>query len=59
MGKSNDWANDWDDRISRKNRRAENRKNKKRMNSNDIMERWSSDNDDDDLYRDREKFHNR
>jgi len=58
MGKSND-GYDWDDRISRKNRKAENRKNKKRMNSQDIMERWSDDGNNDDLYCDREKFRNR
>lgn len=56
MGKSNHNSNDWDDRISRKNRKAENRKNKKRMNSQDIMERWSQNNDNDDLYQNREKF---
>jgi hypothetical protein len=55
MGKSNNnYSNDWDDRISRKNRKAENRKNKKRINSHDIMEKWSDDNDD--LYCNREKF---
>lgn len=57
MGKSNDGYNDWNDRVSRKNKKAENRKNKKRINSHDIMERWSD--DDDDLYRDREKFNKR
>ena len=57
MGKSNNNVNDWDDRISRKNRKAENRKNKKRINSQNIMERWSHDDGNDDLYQDREKFH--
>ena len=56
MGKSNDGTNDWNDRISRKNKKAENRKNKKRINSQNIMERWSHNDSDDDLYQDREKF---
>ena len=59
MGKSNDEFSDWNDRISRKNRKAENRKSKKRINSQNIMERWSSDDNDDDLYCDREKFRNK
>jgi|Laugrespbdmm15sd_2_1035082.scaffolds.fasta_scaffold122097_2 hypothetical protein len=57
MGKSNDGTSDWNDRISRKNKKAENRKNKKRINSQNIMERWSNNDSDDDLYQDREKFH--
>ena len=48
MGKSNDGTSDWNDRISRKN--------KKRINSQNIMERWSHNDSDDDLYQDREKF---
>lgn len=51
--------NEWDDRISRKNRKAENRKNRKRVNSNEIMERFRRGEDDEDFYRDNEKFHQR
>lgn len=55
MGRSNDY-NDWDDRISRKLRKAETRKNRKRVNSKELMERFGRDEGDDDLYENGEKF---
>ena len=55
MGRSNDY-NDWDDRISKKNRKAETRKNRKRVNSNELMERFGRRDDDDDFYENTEKF---
>lgn len=58
MARSHDY-NEWDDRISRKNRKAENRKNRKRVNSNELMERFGRKDDDDDLYCEGEKFRNR
>jgi hypothetical protein len=58
MGRSQDY-NEWEDRISRKNRKAETRKNRKRVNSNELMERYGRNNDDDDLYNEGEKFHHR
>jgi hypothetical protein len=61
MARSNDSSyGEWDDRISRRAKKAENKKNKKRINSNDIMERWSyRQSDDDEFYTDREKFRGR
>ena len=61
MGKSNDSSySEWDDKFSRKARKSDNRKQKKRMNSSDIMDRWSKGHsDDDDFYTDKEKFRGR
>jgi len=59
MGKSNDDYGGWEDRISRRNRKSENKKNRKRVNSNEIMERFGRDESDDDLYNKQEKFRNR
>lgn len=59
MARSNDY-HEWDDKISRKNRKAENRKNRKRVNSNELMERFGRKDDyDDALYCEGEKFRNR
>jgi len=58
MGRSHDY-NEWDDRVSRKNRKAENRKNRRRVNSNELMERFGRKEDDDDLYENSEKFRGR
>jgi hypothetical protein len=58
MSRSNDYS-DWDDRISKKNRKAENRKNRKRVNSNELMERFGRKDDDDDFYENTEKFRGR
>jgi len=58
MGRSQDY-NEWEDRISRKNRKAETKKNRKRVNSNELMERYGRNNDDDDLYNEGEKFRHR
>lgn len=56
MSRSNDY-NGWDDQQDyRRIKKSENKKNKKRMNSKELMERWGKYDDDDDLYSDREKF---
>lgn len=58
MARSNDY-NEWEDRISRKNRKAETRKNRKRVNSNELMERYGRNDDDENLYNEGEKFRHR
>lgn len=58
MNKKDNYYTDWEDKHSRKNKKSENRKNRKRVNSKELMERFTRDDYHDDLYKENEKFHN-